>query len=263
MQKRGQVTIFIILGIVVIFLILLITVFRDTLLETKFGTQTNDDLVSTQVESLRDHVEDCIEEKASYVIEKLGDQGGDLEPGLSKYWYGDNISYLCYTENYTACYNMKPFLISHMEDEITDYVQAHLGECIDFSPWVSRGYEVQAGEYVIETRIGDENIIVIADYPIIITRGDSVLEENRFSKNFNVPLGKLARVAKMIVDAEINNPYGQVNVMPLIALFRGEIEIQRYTHLDDEVYVLKIREDLMNAMGESYKFQFAVKGWVI
>ena len=262
MQKRGQVTIFIILGIVVLFLILLITVFKDTLLETKFGTQTDDDLISTQVESIRDHVENCIEEQAGFVIEKLGDQGGDLEPGFSKYWQGDEVSYLCYVDNYTACYNRQPFLIGSMEDEITNYVQEHLRDCVDFSPWISRGYEVQDGDYVIETKIGDDNIIVIANYPIIITRGDSVLEENRFSKNFNVPLGKLARVAKIIVDKEMSTPFGQVNTMAIIALFHGEVEILRHTHLVDEVYVLKLREDLMNAMGESYKFQFAVRGWV-
>jgi len=262
MNKRGQVTIFVILGIVVLLLILVLTVFRDTLLESKFGTQTNDDLVSTQVESIREYVEGCIEEKGYEVIDVLGKQGGSLNPGLSKYWHGDNISYLCYTEQYAACYNMVPFLTSHMEDEITNYVQENLQYCIDFSSWRSRGYEISAGEYKVETTIGEENIIILVDYPITITRGDSVLEENRFSKNFDVPLGKLARVARMIVDKEINSPLGQVFTMSIVALFHGEVEIKRDTHLNDEVYTLSLKDDILNLIGEPYVFQFAVKGWV-
>ncbi|MBU1245706.1 MAG: hypothetical protein ABIJ20_01340 [Nanoarchaeota archaeon] len=263
MNKRGQVTIFVILGIVILFLIFLVTVFKDTLLESKFGTQTNDDLVSTQVESIREHVEGCIEEQGYEVISALGKQGGSLNPGLSKYWYGDDISYLCYTEQYGPCYNMVPFLTSHMEDEITDYVSENLINCVNFSSWEARGYEVSAGSYRVETTIGDENVIILVDYPITISRGDSVLEENRFSKNFDVPLGKLARVADMIVNKEINNQLGQVFTIPIITIFHGEIEIKRDTHGPyDEVYTLGLRDDIFSMAGEKYIFQFAVRGWV-
>ena len=264
MYKRGQVTIFVILGIVVLFLILILTVFRDTLLESRFGTQTNDDLVSTQVESIREYVEECIEETGYEIISVLGKQGGSLNPGLSKYWYGEDISYLCYTEQGGPCYKMVPFLTSHMEGEITDYVSERLVDCVEFSSWESRGYEISAGDYRVETTIGDENVIILVDYPITITRGDSVLEENRFSKNFDVPLGKLARVAKMIVNQESDpRRFGQVFLMPLMTLFHGEIEIKRDTHgLYDEVYTLSLRDDIFSMVGEEYVFQFAVRGWV-
>ena len=208
MNKRGQVTIFVILGIVILFLIFLVTVFKDTLLESKFGTQTNDDLVSTQVESIREHVEGCIEEQGYEVISALGKQGGSLNPGLSKYWYGDDISYLCYTEQYGPCYNMVPFLTSHMEDEITDYVSENLINCVNFSSWEARGYEVSAGSYRVETTIGDENVIILVDYPITISRGDSVLEENRFSKNFEFVVRRTGKFKRGSATKNSSRAYG-------------------------------------------------------
>ncbi|MBU2406812.1 MAG: hypothetical protein KKA26_02385, partial [Nanoarchaeota archaeon] len=144
-----------------------------------------------------------------------------------------------------------------------DYVSENLINCVNFSSWEARGYEVSAGSYRVETTIGDENVIILVDYPITISRGDSVLEENRFSKNFDVPLGKLARVADMIVNKEINNQLGQVFTIPIITIFHGEIEIKRDTHGPyDEVYTLGLRDDIFSMAGEKYIFQFAVRGWV-
>jgi len=255
MNKRGQVTLFIILGIVLVVVLLLVTVFRGNVLETKFGTETDEVLVSGQVEPIREFVEGCIAEKGNEVINVIGKQGGDLNPGLSKYWYGDEVAYLCYSDEYGPCNNRQPFLIDHMEEQITNYIQQHLSECLDFSSWESKGYTVNAGDYEVETVIGNYDTVIVVDYPIEITRGEAVSKETRFSKGFHFPLGKLANVAKSIVDKETSQPLGQVFTMAIIALYKGEVEVVRQTHQDSEVYILNLKND-------DYKFQFAVKGWV-
>jgi len=257
MDKRGQVTLFIILGIVLVVVLVLFTVLRGSVIETGFGTKTDEALVSSQVESIRSFIGDCIQEKGDEVISIIGKQGGDLEPGLSQYWNGDQLAYLCYTENFTSCANRRPFLIEHMEEQISSYVKDNVDECLNFGSWESKGYTIQAGSYDIKTTIGDYNTLIVLTYdtPLKIIRGEAVAQENRFSQGFNIPLGKLANVAKTIVEKEISQPLGQVFTSAIIALYKGEIEIQRQTYGDSEIYILNMRDS-------DYKFQFAVKGWV-
>lgn len=258
MNKRGQVTLFIILGIVLVVVILLVTVFKGDVIEGIYREESDENLVSGQVETVRSFVEDCIAETGNEVIEIIGRQGGDLEPGLSHYVYGDQVAYLCYAETFTSCYSRRPFLIEHMEEQISEYIQVNLDSCLQgFSSWENRGYTIEAGAYNVETVIGNYDTVVVVSYPtpIKITKGDAVAEENRFSKSFNVPLGKLANVAKSIVNKEMTQPLGQVFTLAIVDLYKGEVEIQRITHIDSEIYILNLRDD-------DYKFQFAVKGWV-
>ena len=245
MKKKGQITIFIILGIILV-AALAFLIYTKTLVIPQ--------IIPTKPVSVKTHVEDCIEQQGNNVIELLGKQGGDVAPGLYQYYYGNHLSYLCYSENFTACINRRPFLISHMEKEISDYIDKNLRNCIDLSIW-EKEYTIQTGELKTIATIGNDNTIIVVNYPITLTKGDVVETERRFTKTFSVPLGRLATVAEDIVDAEISNPVGMVFTVPYMARHRGIVEIERHTYKDTEIYITKTRDD-------PYIFQFAIQGWV-
>jgi hypothetical protein len=253
MNKRGQVTVFIILGMVILIILALALFFRGEISRISIGKETREKFVSTQVEPLRDHIEECIEETGDDVMVLIGKQGGDLNPGLYRNYFGDKLTYLCYSDNFSACYNRRPFLLESMEGQITDYVYENLDSCLDLSPWEKRGVIITKEDYEITTTMGDYNVIVVVDYPMTLTKGDFSAEENRFSHTFNIPLGRLGRVAMDVVDSEIT--IGDFFNVPYEIKNSGNFRIEKQDMGDDRVYIL-------SAKNYNYVFQFAVQGWV-
>ena len=74
MLKRGQITIFVILGIVLVVIVVLLFTLRKEILPKN--------ILPTQTVSLQDHVEDCIRESGNSAINLVSKQGGEINPGF-------------------------------------------------------------------------------------------------------------------------------------------------------------------------------------
>src|SRR3989339_390280 len=93
MKKRGQVTIFLIIGIVLLAVVVI------------FFFLNKQDILNPNL-------------KKTY----------DLEDGLGK----KNISILCYNQNfYTPCINQEPMLVNHVRDEIEKNISQDVKQCFD------------------------------------------------------------------------------------------------------------------------------------
>ncbi|MAG47703.1 hypothetical protein CL617_03785 [archaeon] len=250
-KKRGQVTIFIILGIIIVAIIgvayfLINQSAKDIRQDAKYD--------DSKLQPLKDYVESCIKFHGTEVINLLGRQGGSVDPGLYQYYFDSKVSYLCHTDSFTACFNRKPNLIGHMENEIKSYLENNLRFCIDFQQVKEFGYNIDASdELTVSVSIGDANTIVNLDYPITIKKENTIIKENRFSETFNVPLGRLAEVALDGVEEEIN--VGDFFTMPYMLRNRGEVEIERQAVRGSKVYILNLRDN-------PYSFQYATRSFV-
>lgn len=247
MKKRAQVTLFIILGIV-----LLVAIVFFIFVRTKVITPAIPKIIMPRVE---EYVDNCIKEAGQQGLNLVGKQGGDVNPGLYTWYKRDKVTYLCYTENYTACVNRRPGLKYHVEREISSFVKSQLTSCMNNAPFERQGYAISQGEINVETIIGDYNTRVDVDFPITIQKGDFVFKKDKFSAVFDVPLGELVETASKIVNEEISNPLGVVFWDLYIAKSRGRIEIEKDTIEKAEIYILKTRDN-------TYTFKFAVQGWV-
>jgi len=92
MEKRGQATIFIILGIVLILLVIFFFVFRSGLVSEVIETEIISGLsFPTQVEEVNSHIESCLELTLRNAVTNLGSyHTGDYESLVSEY-IRDNI----------------------------------------------------------------------------------------------------------------------------------------------------------------------------
>ena len=255
-NKKSQVTMFIILGIVVLAVIFSVFYFLgDNIIK-----KSERDVVFTEssLEPLKDYIGDCMEKYGGEGLELVGKQGGDITPEFyTTYTFlgedsSNDISYLCYTESFEACANRRPLVAKHIENELKNYILNGLNACVDLDLIRGEGYEIKEGEKELDVSIGTYNVIVTLDYPITITKGDTVIKEERFVKTFDVPLGNLLDVTKDIVDFEITN--GEFYTIPYM-MENPRVEIEKHRPGDSKVYRVNLFQD-------DYFFQFAIQNFV-
>lgn len=246
-EKKGQVTVFIILGVIFVIIVgLVLYVYGDKLrLKPKYNFESN------QIEPLKNLVDDCIKKEGGDAIKSLSEHGGRISP-KSGYWYmGKKISYLCYTEETKPCENKVPFLKKEMEMQINSYLPDKLKKCINLDAIRKDGYDVQEGGMNVSTEINDNNVMINVGYPIVINKGSSRVAQDRFSIDFKSSLGRFADVAADIVDSEVQ--YGKF-FNDLYEITHHDVVVKKWKIGNSGVYTIKVR-------GEPVEFRFAVKGW--
>ena len=263
MHKRGQITVFVILGILIIAVLGIVFYLYGEKLKVNPEKTSEFDFSRTEV--IKNYVEGCIKGSGNEALNLVGKQGGEIDPGFYQNWNCasvgscDHVSYACYTNEYAACYNKKPFLSEFVKSEITSYVSDKINTCVQDLGKIAidNGYTLQAtGNLVTTVDIFDYSTVITIDYPITITSNTgSKIQETKFGQTFNVPLGRLITVAKDIVNQEIKNPQGVVLYDAYALAQNGEILIERHTYSDTEIYIAQVPDN-------PYKFQFAVQNYV-
>jgi len=126
-NKRGQLTIFIIVGILIVVGIALFF-----FLSTDLGR----DIIGISEVNPETFLKSCIEDKAEEAVFILSKQGGYINSPLSiSFMFEDegvykDISYLCYKEFAPGvCLVLEGDLIGHLESEIKTYIEEDIDKC--------------------------------------------------------------------------------------------------------------------------------------
>ncbi len=116
MSKRGQVTVFIILGIVLITVVALFLYLGGFLTTTGTEREDSEAFVASQVEPVKKVVRDCVKDSLVDSILFVSIQGGYFDPVYSEEVGGYSVSYGC-----KDGYNGLP-LLSFIEGELLEYM---------------------------------------------------------------------------------------------------------------------------------------------
>ena len=109
-NKKGQLTIFIIIAIIIVAVLLFL--FYPRIKTIVSGPSPSS------------YIEKCTEDATKEVLEKLEAQGGSLTPENYILYEDNKVDYVCYTnEYYKRCTMQKPFLKQDIEKEITEYIE--------------------------------------------------------------------------------------------------------------------------------------------
>lgn len=246
MKKRGQTTLFIILGIVIAILVVLFLVLATTDIGPKL-TQNAED-VMIQVD---EHVTECLDEASDDVITLIGLQGGYLSPpeGSYKLWDDYPVSYLCYNQvGQPTCIN-RLLTRADMEEQLETAIKNQLQGCVNV-------YGIDSGisapsDFDLDVNILDDAVAIILDYPVSIVKGDQTSSRDNFEISVDVPLGELYDVAMDVVNTEATTGY--FDVVYYVVSKQGAYTIYPYKPYPDKLFQLKLREG-------DYIFQFAIEG---
>ena len=238
MNKKGQVTIFIIISIMVVVGVALFFVFKDSI---------NPDKTSTQTEEVSTFVSDCLEKTTKEVILGIGHGGGyfyptDFSTNLgTTYYYLDNKNYMPSIEK--------------IEDEISKAISQRLASCTkNFTSFLNYD-SINEGKIQVIAKVSEEKIYVDLEYPLRIVKGDKITLLKDFSFDLEVPLGKFHSIAKDMNKIEKDKQGICLTCNSRIAV-ENKVTIDMF---DYEVYttIFTIKDENSKIDNDIFEFVFA------
>lgn len=244
MQRRGQITIFVILGIVIFFGAILIYYYYPTI-RTWIGGQMS---------SPESYLKSCIEPELSKGVELLSKQGGYANPEGYAMYRGNKIKYLCYTSQYyRPCVVQEPFIKNRFEKELSQIMQVKAKDCVDklMNYYREKEYDVKLdGPVNSEIKIEYKRMILNISAPMTISK-----KETLSFKNFEIvkpsEMYHILMVANTIVSYE--TAYGTVETTMFTLLYPNlKVRKMRLSNDDSKIYTVE------NVITKE-KFSFALR----
>tara|TARA_Y100000310_G_scaffold295904_1_gene327695 strand:- start:4125 stop:4877 length:753 start_codon:yes stop_codon:yes gene_type:complete len=249
-MKKGQITVFIVLGLVIVVILSFIFYLREDVSKFFIDEQEESIVLPSEVIKVRNFVESCIEEVSLDALESIGKYGGYVFP--TKISIESGIPYYAFNnKNYIPEKEI-------IEGEISFYINQQLDFCtrnfVDFPQ-----FNIKKSAIRSFTNIDDNDISIDLNYLLEIYKGDEKFQLNRF-QGIKIPirLGIIYGVVNEILKDQNNyNPNICVSCIADIAeendLF---IEIENY---GSNIIVFNIIDKKLKLKNEEYKFSFATK----
>ena len=240
-DKRGQVTIFIILAIIIVVGAVLAYLFLP-------GFRISSGL---DVENPNAFIESCMEEEIDLTIEKISIQGGSLNPEHYFSYLNTPVEYLCYTNQYyLTCVVQQPLLVNHLKSELDSALQNTANFCFNElkTSFEKKGYTIQINSGMIDTEFQAKNIVFnFPNYELTVQKGETQKYDS-FSVIVNNNLYELANIATSIIDWEAR--YGDAETTTYMTYY-PDLKVEKKKQGDGTtIYILTNRDT-------NDKFQFA------
>ncbi len=204
-RKRGQVAIWIILGIILAGAIALLFVF-DKVPKLPIPRTT------TPFE-MQPFLDSCTRNAVEEAVNIMLPQGGFLSPENAIVFEGKKVEYLCdYVGYYDPCISQHPLLLNDIKEEIKRHLTSELDSCFDK---IKDETERRKGQIIfdnnlppkVDVGLGEDKVILDIEKELTLTKNN---ETKRF-KDFHVvlqsPIYNLASVAAEISNQEAKYCY--------------------------------------------------------
>lgn len=193
-QRRGQVTIFIIIAIIIVVGILG-TIYFMGVKKIKAPTNINP----------KQSIQKCVRDVITKSVGKMMNNGGQQLPTQAIMYQGSKYNYLCYqADYYLSCYNLHPMLNSLIESEIRKDTIPGVQNCFNKmrEDFEARGFRVSGGGaiYSIDLLPGEVKVNLYKN--ISLRHGDSSQSFDNFNTRILSPLYRLVQIARDIVNSE-------------------------------------------------------------
>ncbi len=240
-MKRGQVTLFIIIGLILLLAMTLLLYYRTTYRErfTPYAEQ-----VATEVLPIKQFVNKCLEQTAKRAITTLARQGGIINTSLLAsnqveptegdalmaakswtvpYWWHlkskNSCSARCEFDEYFPLLHKEdgsPNAESQLATAISEQLTVCTGKFRDFP-----AARVNEKHPTIEVFIADDAVHVNALYPLEVAIGEKQHAVSRFYAKLDVNLPQLYNTAKAIAQEEAKQRFLELQAMELVTAYSG------------------------------------------
>lgn len=185
-MKRGQVTIFIILGIVIVVATALIFFLTGE-------TKPKPDKIN--LENPTAYIQSCAKEAIEPSLELVLEHGGVISPSLGIRYMNVTHNYLCYNSgDYNPCVVQIPMLRERTESELTKDSLPRIKEC-----FVNLKKELEKKHYTIDEGSLNYKVKIVPNEVLLEIKKDlSITKEDKTQTYSDFSVGKLTKLSSLI-----------------------------------------------------------------
>ena len=216
-MKKSQITIFLIIGIVILIILGLMLFFNSKNKHLLYNSNNN---LDRQAEQIQKYLEQCLYDEAVKGIYFIGLQGGNIDPEYNES-YGDydqvhwqRSGHLKIPFWYYNGTDISP-KIYQIENKMGRFILKKIQNCTHFEDMVSlKGMQIlkpnlngSLVEYdaLINVSINDEDVSVALNYPILITSKNKQKDLSDLFVRIPIAFGNDFKITKKILDRMINS----------------------------------------------------------
>lgn len=245
-SHKGQVTVFIIIGIIILFAVagILYVTKKGTLSDLETEKEPFISEVPQEFQPLQSFTENCINQIGKRGLLILGEQGGyiypdivgeysasdptdadglNLEPLKVPYWHYNKEPN---TANKIAFASLQPKLYFRedpgmsIEAQLARFVNEKIDSCLDnYNAFILQGFQVQIGTKDTEVHVGENTVNFLLNMPVEAQKGAAQQTMEQFYVKIPLQLKHYYEVANQISQAEQNYSFLEHQGLDLIQVF--------------------------------------------
>lgn len=244
-KKKGQVTLFILIALMLVALILVLFYLRGIKTESQSFDESGIFL----------NLKACAQEAVKDELKILYEKGWVLNARNNISYRGVPFTYLCYTTDYgMPCYNRYPMLEESVEATLREETKDELNDCFSTlkSDLESRGYTVNGNKTDYSIDILPGLIKIVLKKPITLTKETVKREVSNFDTDVVSSAYELLHITREIVNGEATTC-----VFPRTAFsfLYPQYQLDRTFYQDSRLYEITYLPTME-------KFKFAIRGCV-
>lgn len=249
--KRGQITTFLVIGVIILFVTGMVLYVRSVLVEEQAAPAPAG---AVETAPLKNYVEACLKSVGEDAVIQVGKTGGFMEPvPLPSITYNETDIYYWYYVNETISPSKEV-----IENEIQNYIILNLESCLaDFENFKAQGYNITTGLIYPNVTIASNSVFMKINYPVTMKRGRAESIVPDFEASVNVRLGKiLDTVEELIVEQDEKPDMLCLSCLTYQAL-ANNLRFENNYFADMEH--IKLIDDTVKVRNEPYEFSYAIK----
>jgi len=235
-NKKGQVTYFLIFGIILLIVILFLIYLNYS------SSYSSSKRLTFDKSSIASYIQSCVDKTSLDGLVLVGRQGLYLEP---KEFVSNKISFLLR--------NGKLLLQSkgNIESELSVYVQDNLLNCLEnFQAFKSNLWEVFYENPRIEASINLDDVSFSVKFPVNVKREELTISISDFNAKHEIRLFYLYDLINKILDTQLNE-----HALDLTELTNYNINLTIFPYQDSLIYAIEDTDSLV--LGKPYLVMFA------
>ena len=238
-EKKGQVTLFILLGLLVLGIVIMFLFLLQ-------GSETvkPDELVSVDTQSIEFMIQDCVRDVATEGMHLLA-KNGNYIPGIPKPLQFEDTSYWITEYN-----NVQPILTSSY-DEFAFWFNYNFEQCVDYSPFL--GFVVEAGIPNSSVEFAGEQVLIKVDYPVNVSKDGGLSSFEKWDEVLNIRYRRMYERAKHITEVHFRQDFDYRDPMQFVEKHDFDVQV---TIVDQNNLVWTII-DPIEFEGQTFEFNFA------
>ena len=201
--KRGQITLFIIIAIIIVSLVVGVFLLKDVIFQKRLPASL-EPVYNTFLSCLEQDTLtgiDVLESQAGYIYLPNFDTGSEYMPFSSQLnVLGNPVPYWYYVSGNNFQKEQVPSK-TEMEQQLADFIESKVSACV-FDDYYEQGYDIIMQEPEAKVSISDKSIMVNLDMLMEISKAEETAKVSSHEINVNSKLGELYKAALEVYNHE-------------------------------------------------------------